>query len=410
MSIFTYSWLGVNSEGESTSPPLSIAWGGHSVKSGGETPCFQVFRGIDTLHIGLFVFWDKEELFTILERAKFDCQADDYKNHPLKLKDFENFIVYPSGKKGGYGWHISTADIHVFFSRHDPRGTTPNVFVEIGSVSCWDRGVFDVLKALEHLFMLYGGEVIKTSVNRFDPAVDCVGLDIQETQIFDREKWVKQALTFDLRGEGRKFSNASFGFSKTSVCGLRIYDKALELKNDPAKRAFFHDLWGISIEDNVPVTRVEFQLRKDILKELSSVKFEDLAQNLQGIWEYLTTKWFRLCKKVDRQNIKNAKNTKFWDIITNIKWTDKVIHLERVAKRAKKVIQPLVDQAAGLAISIAAYLGQTAEEINQIVDTLAISVKQKLTKDYETRNTDYMNKFLVRQSEAWDACYDSLIC
>ncbi len=136
MSIFTYPKKAVNSDVESSSPPLSITWGGHLVKLGPETPSFKVFRGIDTLHIGLFVSWDSTELFAILESAKLDCKDDNFKNHPLKLKDFDNFIAYPSGKKGGYGWHISTGDIHVFFSRHDPRGTTPNVFVEIGSVSC----------------------------------------------------------------------------------------------------------------------------------------------------------------------------------------------------------------------------------------------------------------------------------
>jgi hypothetical protein len=236
-----------------------------------------------------------------------------------------------------------------------------------------------------------------------------VGLDIHQTDIFDRDKWVKQARRYRIYGDVRRDNTAVFGFSKHSVCSLRVYDKSLELKDNPAKRAFFHELWGVSLDEKVSVTRVEFQLRKDILKELSSVKFEDLVQNLQGIWKYLTTKWFRLCEKVNRHNTKDAQNTKFWDIISNVTWSDTVVHLERTAKKAKKVIQPLVDQAAGLAISIAAYLGQTAEEINQIVETLAISVKQKLTKDFETKNPDYMNKFLVRQSECWDACYDSYL-
>ena len=78
--------------------------------------------------------------------------------------------------------------------------------------------------------------------------------------------------------------------------------------------------------------------------------------------------------------------------------------------KAKKVIQPLVDQAAGLAVSIAAYLGQSGQEVKQIVETLAYEVGKKLTREYEHNHFEYMRKFSVRRSDCWDACYDSLIC
>jgi len=139
MSHFTPQSIHVNSKDESKLLPLSITWEGELAPRPKKTPNFQVYKGIDTLHIGLYVYWNSVELFNLLEAEKQNCIADDHKNHSMKVKGFSNVIVYPYGKKGGYAWQISTGDIHIFFSTHNSNSNTPNVFVEIGSISCWDR-------------------------------------------------------------------------------------------------------------------------------------------------------------------------------------------------------------------------------------------------------------------------------
>ena len=357
MSHFNQHHISVNSKDQSELLPSSITWEGQSNCRPQNLPEFQVFKGLDTLHIGLYVAWKSTELFSILEKEKRLCQDDDYKNHSISVKGFSNIIVYPSGKKGGYGWHLSTGDIHIFLSRHSPTSGTPNVFIEIGSISCWERGIFDTLRAIEHFIMLYGGYIVENKINRVDLAVDFVGLDIQKTKIFDKDKWIKQAQSYRVYGKGRRDNTVAFGFSKTSVVSLRIYDKMLELKDDAGKAAFFFDLWGMTIDKQLPVTRVEFQLRKDVLKELQSKNFNNFTKNINGIWDYLTSKWFRQGDKFNRKRTDRAKNSPWWDIVNNVKWSEAVVYLERKALKAKKSIKPLIDQAAGLAMSVSAYLG-----------------------------------------------------
>lgn len=400
----------VNPEGGSCTPaPLSITWGGRIHTGLKKQLSFQTFNCIDTAHMGLFVDWGKSDILSLLEEFKQICLEDNFKPRPLKLKGFEEFIVYPSGKKGGYGWHISTSDIHVFFSRHDPRGSTPNVFVEIGSISCWNRGVHDVLAHLDFLFTLQGGMIFKKIINRIDLAVDFVGLDIHQTEIFDRDKWVKLARTYRIYGYGRRDNTAAFGFSSRSIISLRIYDKLLELQDDPAKLQIFKHIWNVAENEEVPVTRVEFQLRKDALKEFKAQKYHDFADKIQGIWEYLCKDWFRLCEKVVRKNTQDAKNTEWWDIVTETQWSDKAVYVERQSLKPSKAVEPLIDQAAGIAISVCAYLKRSADDIEEIITTFNHLIREKPIHNYSTKYEEFIQKFVVRQTDCWDSLYQTTI-
>lgn len=409
MSTITQKPDCVNSQGSTPSAPSSITWGGRIFLPTKNYPEFQTFNCIDTLHTGLFVDWQRTEIFTVLEELKQECVNDNFKPRPLRLKGFDDFIVYPSGKKGGYGWHISTSDIHIFLSRHDPRGSTPNVFVEIGSISCWTRGIHDVLAFVEALFMLQGGYVLKKIINRADMAVDFVGLDIHQTEIFNRDKWVKRAHTYRIYGAGRRDNTAAFGFTSRSIISLRIYDKLLELQDDPAKLAIFKAIWGVPQDKEKPVTRVEYQLRKDALKELKAQKYDDFIHKIQGIWNYLCKDWFRLCNVKHRVQTQEAENTPWWDIVTETEWSKNTVYVERQSLKPSKAIEPLIDQAAGIAISVCAYMKMAADDIDGIVSMFNLMMRKKLVEMYSTTYEKFIDKFVVRQVDCWDSLYASTI-
>jgi hypothetical protein len=372
-------------------------------------PQFQKVNCIDTLHTGLFVDWQNSEIFDVLEKLKQECVDDNFKPRPLRLKGFDDFIIYPSGKKGGYGWHISTSDIHIFLSRHDPRGSTPNVFVEIGSISCWNRGVHDVLAYVEAIFWLQKGSILKKIINRVDLAVDFVGLDIHKTEIFDREKWVKLARTYRIYGAGRRDNTAAFGFASRSTVSLRIYDKMLELQDDPAKLVIFKHIWGIPLNQEADVTRVEYQLRKDFLKEFKAQKFDDFVSKIQGIWDYLCKDWFRLCHVKNRNQTQDAKNTEWWDIVAETVWSKNAVYVERQSLKPSKAVEPLIDQAAGIAISVCAYLKRSPDDIEDIINTFNHRIRTKLLHMYSNKYEQFIQKFVVRMTDCWDSLYLSTL-
>jgi hypothetical protein len=81
----------------------------------------------------------------------------------------------------------------------------------------------------------------------------------------------------------------TFQFGKNNL--VRIYDKTRELKMRPQKE-WEKTLWK---DPNAKhVTRVEFQLRREMLKELEINSLDDLAEKLPDIWAHLTQCWFKL--------------------------------------------------------------------------------------------------------------------
>jgi hypothetical protein len=63
---------------------------------------------------------------------------------------------------------------------------------------------------------------------------------------------------------------------------LRVYDKIAEIRQQSAK-VWFHELWG----QNENVWRIEWQLRKPILRGFSIRTFEDLKERQGGLLHFL---------------------------------------------------------------------------------------------------------------------------
>ena len=155
----------------SARPPKSTSWGPEIFND------YAACNNIDTLHYGLYVCWPPEQtlLMQLDELKTFARNKNNFQPVPFKVHGVKSeFAVHAYGKAGGYAYHLTTGDIDLFFSHHQPGGMTPNVFVEIGSVSCWTVGVGEVIKNVEKLIELFGGHVLRDHVNRVDMATDFV--------------------------------------------------------------------------------------------------------------------------------------------------------------------------------------------------------------------------------------------
>lgn len=71
---------------------------------------------------------------------------------------------------------------------------------------------------------------------------------------------------------------------------MRIYDKAAEIRNSHKK--WLRDIWGCAAQANV--WRVEFQLRRPLLKAFLINTLGRLRHHLAGLWETLTADWASL--------------------------------------------------------------------------------------------------------------------
>jgi hypothetical protein len=71
----------------------------------------------------------------------------------------------------------------------------------------------------------------------------------------------------------------------------RLYDKELEI-NLKSKKIWMHSVWGLEeIPDDQRAIRVEFQVRREALKQLGLNSVWDFLNHPRNLWTYCTTKW-----------------------------------------------------------------------------------------------------------------------
>ena len=242
----------------SPKPPNGIAWGSDLSIS--------LFQSLDTLHLGLFIKWPNNPLFLDhLDKYQSKAQEVD-KPIPFQIEQSNLFIIHPRGRRGGgYKWKLSAGDQVLFFSTHDGNGETPNLFIEIGSLSCWSLGYEAVIQAITSFVESLGGYVFNEKINRLDMATDIVGLNFNDVNLIDKSRWIKKPQNFNIHGSGNTYNSVNIGMG--GQYALRMYDKKAEISKKLPKKEFFFNKWGLPLDDiATSVLRIESQTRKKGLR------------------------------------------------------------------------------------------------------------------------------------------------
>ncbi len=335
----------------------------------------------DTVHLSVWCDWgtDEEVFFRRLARAQRASQGkaereeetDDPEDYEYQYVDLskaefcddpaspaggddlpEGFIegadsdmvelgdmlwkVAPAGKGTGesgrsyYKYRLMNGSVNLFF-RRDRHETVANLWVEMGSIPlCLHGGVENLWARVKEVLESQGIHIIKDIVSRVDIYSDFDLFDVEECCRRFREnckvtrarkigQYAEEELNTALYMSGARHT----GFSIGTDIKLRVYDKRYELKRDPLKWGVFADRY-----DGIPetLTRVEYQLRRNALKEFKTgdvERIEGVESYLavrEQLWRYLTEDWFRLTEeKVDKDNNhqSRAKNWTFWDVVQN---------------------------------------------------------------------------------------------
>jgi hypothetical protein len=106
------------------------------------------------------------------------------------------------------------------------------------------------------------------------------------------------------------------------VCGFsigrgttkaRIYDKTLEANN--GGKQWLSELWG---RDDLRVWRVEFQFRREPIKDSGIETVNDLLNESQNLWDYGATEWLSM-REISNKNVSRRRLTPFWKRVTAVK-------------------------------------------------------------------------------------------
>lgn len=248
--------------------------------------------GVDTLEASCSVDWEDfySSLSPLLNTCKFSAQSS---KSAVFLPDYSEPVeVLSHGAKPYYKYGLKHSLFFVFLSdRENGTSQHPNVKVKFRSSAIWSLGLDCLLDKFRAFIGDFGGVIDEGSfkVSRCDLCADF---------------WLSSPLTFDLLrvsevSRSRKRNNYLNGDSlETYYVGapsapvqVRIYDKSKEITAHH-KEWFFFDVWGTPFCDDV--WRVEFQLRRDFLRDFGVSSYDDLKSKMGGLWEYLTTSAYSL--------------------------------------------------------------------------------------------------------------------
>lgn len=340
-------------------------------------------KGFDTIHLSLSL--DVPE--TVLAELR-EAKANVQQGQDLSC-------LWKFGQTNLFSWELSRTGVKLFpyvlrqgdltlcLSTRASDSSIPNASLSIGSLSS-NNNPFDLLSMFKKWLSLHGIHIRKEVVSRVDLYAD-FEVPIQKQHLASQGRMITRAVKVANFFVNRALSGVQVG---TSSIVLRCYDKLLEMQEKQAttKQEFFINLWGKSPVD---VTRVEYQLRRDALREFfkSSCTFAELSSRVPELWAYLTSSWFRLtARPVDRKNRHQDREvtSPFWVAVQSAFNLFSPVALRK--KRLKVFnLKALVQQAGGIMATIAAGLGIPFEDLPEMLLLMQQTIGVRLQEILDLR-------------------------
>ena len=361
---------------------------------------------IDTLVLNLFLNWFHHDFKELLDSKRLMAQELDVEGVTVDFAR-STWLVHRNAPSY-FRYHLSSGDVHIFLSNHQPDSNFPNCKIEIGSLSSWS-GCFSVVTNLKEMLTTHGCTIEKEIVSRVDLAVDLVGTDIKELKVDNEDYWICKATKFALFREHRKLTGITYGKGNLM---LRIYDKVQELKQkqSTAKQAEFKKIWGLKSYDEKPVTRTEFQFRREVLAQFANGEkqintFSELNDNIQALWDYCCSTWARHnSEAVDRENKHQDRSvfSEFWEKVSSVDWGT-VSLMKRSVKKVRKNIGALREQMRGIAVTLASSTGLHCDDYFNIQSVASQMLSEELHKYMTEKYVEFTRKYQQRQVECLTA-------
>ncbi|MBN2058924.1 MAG: hypothetical protein JW882_00790, partial [Deltaproteobacteria bacterium] len=283
-----------------------------NVKNINDTDIKILGSGIDSLVMAVDVRWENESLFEYLGELKENAKENN-KEFPGSLGPDENmkwyFNMYPSGAKG-WEWILKGQEFTLIIGNWLEPISRPSVLVDIGSETLWRVGPRDSVDWILELIRCVGGGIISVKPSRVDLCVDILMHESLWTEDLKNFR-VTRARKLHPYYENERLTGMMIGKGAISA---RIYDKEYEIRTQ-SKKFWMFDIWGIEeIPEDMRIIRIEFQLRRQVIKDLGIDTIKDLYSLLDFLWAYCTKKWLKFQDRPGKHHTQR-ETFKWWKII-----------------------------------------------------------------------------------------------
>lgn len=248
--------------------------------------------GIDSLVLSFKIEWNNEEIFLYLSGQKEKAKSMDADLaciiKPSNGIPEWQFLMKPNGARG-YEWLLTGHDYALKIGKWKEMITRPNIMAEIRSETLWALGVDASISYLQALIEGIGGQIRECKISRLDLCIDIT---------FPDDLWKKELEDYivtyadnkNIYKKGHSMTGISIG---AGAIQARLYDKLLEIKQI-SKKEWLTAIWNMKeAPDGMKIIRVEFQMRREFLKEMKVNTPEDLLIKVPGLWGYCTQTWLK---------------------------------------------------------------------------------------------------------------------
>lgn len=340
-----------------------------------------LLQGIDTIECSYYLYpkgsrasFNYEQIALERERMRSIKQRE-----PSRISiGGQDFLLYPYGNKSGFPFMMESEDAVISFGEFN----NPSFFVKFKSIALWRESAI----GLHEKFMSWASTVglaayREESLSRVDFSFD---YDLPEVD-FDEGSFLSLAKKDCRYRKNGQVQTLQFGMGDVV---LRVYDKVAEIREQSGK-TWFYELWGADRD----VWRIEWQVRKAVLKRFSIRTFDDLVTGQGDVLRYLATEHTTLRKPSDDTNRSRWPMHPLWmDLEREIALLDKWGVYRSIDNKSLAE-----EKIARIAVSINGYLKRIAAIDCVLHNKPMLSKDDALTRASEL--IDRMNDTLSWQAD-----------
>lgn len=343
----------------------------------------ELHKGIDSLYLS-FKGTLKEGLRDELEQRKTFAQSDDEKEQALATItiDEHTFEVKDKGK-GRYAYVLVDGWFHIQVSGNKTK-RLPSVYVQLSSDLLNGYGLYIAMNQLRGVVkeLLSGAD--KEIISRADLFADFT-TDINLGAISKRA-WVTRARSSQSHWMGDTFTGLSIGLG--GDISARLYNKTIEIEK--SCKDYLKAVWEKNGWDKTrDVWRLEFQLKRIVLKQMSVNTVDELIENSNDIWRYCTQEWLRLALEDTNKNITRWKTHPLWTAIEQVRFGAGTYTgiLRDVSRSRTPNMKTLFLNCMGYMTNYAAHKGY--DDLNEKVVLEFFSEAKEFLKEYTANSPIY---------------------
>ncbi len=197
-----------------------------------------------------------------------------------------------------------------------PGKKLPMAYVKVSAEYLAHKGPRAIQEELEGLLAQFGEVTGRNMVSRIDLAADFSSPCDMDS--WHRSAWVTRAVEIHNYAKDQQFTGWTVGMG--GIIAARLYDKTAEINQ--SGKAWAMNLWlPMGWEPGQQVWRLEFEFKRDYLKERQLSSLDSVLVNLNGLWRYATTEWLRLTEPNPNDTTRARWPTHpLWVALASVDW------------------------------------------------------------------------------------------